>query len=96
MKQGQQISHFSKNSIHFADGSSLEADLVVLATGYRNMRETAIKIFGEKEGSRVRPVWGLDDEGELRTVWRPTGHPALWIQAGNLVSTTLSFGRCEG
>ena len=66
-----------------ADGEEIKADVVVLATGYTNMKSSAEKIFG-KEGSKMNEVWGLDDEGELKTVWRPSGHPGLWAQAGNL------------
>ena len=83
MKQGQQISHFTEEGLVFADGEEIKADVVVLATGYTNMKSSAEKIFG-KEGSKMNEVWGLDDEGELKTVWRPSGHPGLWAQAGNL------------
>jgi len=65
MKQGQEISHFSEDSIHFADGTSLKADVVVLATGYQNMKTTAEKVLG-KEASRCNDVWGLDEQGELK------------------------------
>ncbi|CAO1638855.1 unnamed protein product [Sympodiomycopsis kandeliae] len=83
MKQGQEVSHLTKDSIVLQDGTSIPADLVVLATGYTNMQTSAVKIFG-KEGERMRPIWNLDEEGELNTVWRPSGHPGLWAQAGNL------------
>jgi len=28
--------------------------------------------------------WGFDEEGELRTMWRRTGHPGFWFFGGNL------------
>ena len=34
LKNDSQISHFSKNSIVFEDGSELPADVVICATGY--------------------------------------------------------------
>lgn len=85
IKQGQEISHLTEDSMVFADGSSIKTDLVVLATGYDNMRGSAIRILG-KEGERMKPIWGLDDDGELRAVWRPSdsGHPGLVAQAGDL------------
>lgn len=83
MKQGQEIDHFTTDGIAFAEGAEIKADLVVLATGYGNMKQSAINVFG-KEGEKMNPVWGLDKEGELNTVWRPSGHPGLWAQAGNL------------
>ena len=62
----------------------LEADIVVLATGYQNMRESARRILGDEVVDRVRSVWGLDDEGELCTIWRDSGFPHFWFMGGNL------------
>ncbi|KAI9841981.1 MAG: hypothetical protein M1837_007547 [Sclerophora amabilis] len=84
VKQGQEIERVNPHSITFADGSELEADEIVFATGYQNMRETARKIFGDELADRVRDVWGFDDEGETRTMWRRTGHPGFWFFGGNL------------
>ena len=33
---------------------------------------------------QVKDVWGFDEEGELRTMWRRTGHPGYWFFGGNL------------
>lgn len=52
--------------------------------GYQNMRGTAQKIFGDELAETVKDVWGFDDEGELRTMWRRTGHPGFWFFGGNL------------
>ena len=41
IKQGVQIERFTTNEVVFTDGSTLSADIVVLATGYKNMRESA-------------------------------------------------------
>jgi hypothetical protein len=48
------------------------------------MSETVRALFGDDTAERVGPVWGLDDEGELRAMWRPTGQPHLWIMGGSL------------
>lgn len=66
----------------FADSSELEADEIVFATGYQNMRGTARKIFGDEIADQVNDVWGFDEEGELRTIWRKSGHPNLWLFGG--------------
>lgn len=47
-------------------------------------RETSRKIFGDETADRVKDVWGFDEEGELRTIWRRTGHEGLWFMGGNL------------
>ena len=84
IKQGQEIARVNPHSITFTDGEELEADEIVFATGYGNMRETTRKIFGDEVADRVTDVWGFDEEGEIRTMWRRTGHPGFWFFGGNL------------
>ncbi|KAH8703486.1 flavin-binding monooxygenase-like protein [Talaromyces proteolyticus] len=84
IKQGQEISQVLANSIEFADGSTLPADEIVFATGYQNMHTEARAILGDALADRVGSVWGFDKEGEFRSMWRPSGHPAFWYMGGNL------------
>jgi len=84
VKQGAEIERFTETGLEFADGTTLDADVVVLATGYEDMRETARRLLGDAVADRCTPVWGLDEEGELRTIWRDSGHPGLWFMGGNL------------
>lgn len=62
------IKEFSEHGLVLADGSRLNADVVVLATGYDNMRTTARKILGDKIANRLLDVWDLNDEGEVNAV----------------------------
>ena len=62
------IKGFEPHALVLADGTKLEADIVVLATGYDNMVTSARKIFGDKVAERCNDVWDLDDEGEVRAV----------------------------
>ncbi|KAJ5582637.1 hypothetical protein N7535_001257 [Penicillium sp. DV-2018c] len=84
VKQGQEISEIVPHGLRFADGSELEADEIVFATGYQNMRTETRVIFGDGVADRVGDVWGLDSEGEMRTIWRRSGHPGFWFMGGNL------------
>lgn len=84
VKQGQELKQILPNGIEFADGSKLEADEIVFATGYQNMRTQARLIFGDEVADRVSDVWGFNEEGEFRTMWQKTGHPGLWFMGGNL------------
>ncbi|KAH7069165.1 hypothetical protein BKA63DRAFT_102280 [Paraphoma chrysanthemicola] len=84
VKQGQELAQILPNGIEFADGSTLDADEIVFATGYQNMRTQARSIFGDEVADRVGDVWGLDEEGEFRTMWQRSGHPGLWFMGGNL------------
>lgn len=84
-KQGVEIERFTEHGVEFTDGSTLDnVACVVLATGYSNMINSARRIFGDKVADRLKPVWGLNDEGELNTMWRDSGHPNFWYMGGNL------------
>ncbi|GAB3346258.1 flavin-containing monooxygenase [Modestobacter lapidis] len=83
LKQGVEVSHLTKDGVVFADGTFVPADIIVMATGYGNMRETARKVIGDA-ADQCREAWGLDDEGELKAVWRRSGHEGFWYMAGNL------------
>lgn len=84
IKQGQEIEEVLPTGLKFSDGEVLEADEIVFATGYLNMRSQCRKIFGDEIADRVKDVWGFDEEGELRTMWRKSGHPGFWFMGGNL------------
>ncbi|BFZ59121.1 hypothetical protein YB2330_000123 [Saitoella coloradoensis] len=84
VKQGVEIERFDEKGIIFKDGSRLDADIVVLATGYQNMRTTARRLLGDKVADRCNEVWGMDEEGELKTMWRSSGHPRFYFMGGNL------------
>jgi hypothetical protein len=45
-------------------------------------REHMRKILGPEAGARLKPIWGLDAEGEIRGVWRDIGFPRLWCMMG--------------
>ncbi|KAI2792439.1 hypothetical protein POX_b02477 [Penicillium oxalicum] len=84
VKQGQEITEILPHGIRFADGSELDADEIVFATGYQNMRTQARLIFGDQVADRLGDVWGLTAEGEIRTMWRRSGYPGFWFMGGNL------------
>lgn len=70
---------FAGDQVVFSDGTSQHYDLVVLATGYTDVKEPLLSILGPDVGSRVKRVWGLDKEGELNGVWRDMGVDGLWV-----------------
>lgn len=94
VKQGQEITQILPNGIEFADGTSLEADEIILATGYDNMRSTAVKLFGKEVGDKVKPVWGFDEEGEFRTIWRRSGHEGFWFMGGRFSMVVTAAWKC--
>ncbi|KAJ8128760.1 hypothetical protein O1611_g4873 [Lasiodiplodia mahajangana] len=84
VKHGQGIDEILPNGLRLDDGTELEADEIICATGYQNMRTATEVIFGEDVASKVGDVWGLNEEGETRIMWRRSGHPGLWLHGGNL------------
>ena len=84
IKSGQEISEVLPHGLKFADGDVIEADEIIWATGYGPMKDVTRKIFGDEVAEKVKDVWGLDEEGEIRTLWRKSGHPGFWLMAGNL------------
>ncbi|KAK0649292.1 dimethylaniline monooxygenase (N-oxide forming) [Cercophora newfieldiana] len=84
VKHGQEVDSILPHGVRFADGTELEADEIIFATGYANMRTQTRVIFGDEIADRVGDVWGWDEEGEMRTIWRDSGHPGFWFHGGNL------------
>lgn len=67
---------------------SREFDVVVLATGFRPAVDSIQAALGQDLASRIRKIWGMDSEGELRSVFRHCGVDNLWI-----VVSILPYGR---
>ncbi|KAK0609284.1 putative indole-3-pyruvate monooxygenase YUCCA8 [Lasiodiplodia hormozganensis] len=76
-------------AVVLADGRRVPADVVVLATGYDNMRTSLRKVMGDRVADRAKDVWDLDGEGEVNAMWRPSGHPKLWFMGGSLALCRL-------
>lgn len=84
VKQGQEIDQVLPHGLLFADGSELEADEIVFATGYQNMRTQTRLMFGDEIADAVGDVWGFNGEGEMKGIWQRSGHPGFWFHGGNL------------
>jgi putative flavoprotein involved in K+ transport len=80
--QPGEIAEFTETGVVYSDGTTEEADVVAFATGWSNMREATRPVLGDELTDRLSVVWGQDEEGELRGLWRPSGHPRFWFMAG--------------
>jgi cation diffusion facilitator CzcD-associated flavoprotein CzcO len=90
VKSGAGIQRLTGNGVELEDGTHLDADLVVLATGFNILADTVHQIFGSEVADSCGEVWGLDDEGEIQGMWRPSGHPGLWITGGSLIMVRVN------
>ncbi|MGW6447319.1 NAD(P)-binding domain-containing protein [Lentzea sp. NPDC055074] len=88
-----QVDHLTTNAVVLSDGTELEADVVVYATGYGSMNGWVADLAGREMADRVGKCWGLGSgttkdpgpwEGEQRNMWKPTRQPGLWFHGGNL------------
>lgn len=87
------VDHLTETSVVLEDGTELEADLVVYATGYGSMNGWAADLISPEVADRIGKVWGLGSdttkdpgpwEGEQRNMWKPTQVENLWFHGGNL------------
>ena len=61
----------------------------MLATGYKGQEHLVRKLFGDEIAARVGPIWGFDDEQELRNMFVRTPQPGLWFIAGSLAQCRI-------
>jgi putative flavoprotein involved in K+ transport len=93
LRSGVQIERITEDAVVLDDGSRIECDLIIYATGFGSMNGWAAKMISQEVADRVGKCWGLGSdtsldpgpwEGELRNMWKPTRQPALWFHGGNL------------
>lgn len=83
--QYDEIDRFVPDGARLKDGSSVPAQLVVLATGYKNLQAGIRQLLGDEVADSVGDVWGLDEEHNLKNVCQPTGQPGFWVMGGGLL-----------
>jgi cation diffusion facilitator CzcD-associated flavoprotein CzcO len=87
--QFSDIEKFVAQGAQLRDGRVVPADLLVLATGYKNQQDTVRTYLGDAVADKIGPVWGFDEGGELRNMWRRTAQPGLWFTAGSLAQCRI-------
>ncbi|KAK6373275.1 hypothetical protein LTS17_008294 [Exophiala oligosperma] len=74
IKSGARPTKFVSDGLLFDDGTKLDADVVVFATGFLgNMKSTVQDLFGPQVAAQIDDFWGLDSEGEIRGAFKPSG-----------------------
>ncbi len=82
--QHDRIERFVAAGALLTDGTTVPADLIVLATGYYPQEELVRRTLGQAVVDRIGPVWGLGEDGELRNMFTRTPQQGLWFIAGGL------------
>ena len=93
VRSGVDVAEIRPRSVVLSDGTELKADVIVHATGYRPMNEWVAQIVSREAADLIGPNWGYGSgckgdpgpwQGELRNMWKPLAHEALWLHGGNL------------
>jgi cation diffusion facilitator CzcD-associated flavoprotein CzcO len=88
LAQFSDIAAFVSDGAQMRNGTTIPADLIILATGYKGQQHLVGKLFGNDVATRVGPIWGFGDGDELRNMFTRTPQPGLWFIAG-------SFAQCR-
>jgi putative flavoprotein involved in K+ transport len=90
LRQFADIESFLPEGARMKNGTTLAADLIVLATGYEPQEILVKQLFGEEIAARVGPIWGFGDGQELRNMYMSTGQDGLWFIAGSLAQCRIN------
>ncbi len=89
LRQFADIATFTRDGARMRDGSTLPADLIVLATGYKGQEHLVRKLFGDDVAARVGPIWGFGESEELRNMFVATPQPGLSFISGSLAQCRI-------
>jgi len=84
LKSGVDITRLAARKVIFSDESSLDADIIILATGYKPLQEAVRSMFGDAVADRVGPIWGIGEDGELNNMYGQTAQEGLYVTGGGL------------
>jgi hypothetical protein len=88
--QFDQIERFSGEGALLKNGTTIAADLIVLATGYYPQMELVRRALGDAMVERIGPVWGIGEDGELNNMFKRTPQEGLWFIAGGLAQCRIN------
>jgi len=86
--QYDRIERFTEKGALLKDGTLMEVDLIVMATGFVRQEVVVGRILGEAIAKKVGPVWGFGPDGEMSNMWKRTPQEGLWFVGG-------SFANCR-
>ncbi|RDW62447.1 hypothetical protein BP6252_11880 [Coleophoma cylindrospora] len=79
------VKGFDESAIILDDGTRVEADITVVATGFKRHSGIAEEIMGDDIMAKVGQMGELDAETERTAWWRPTGAPGFWYMTGSFL-----------
>jgi putative flavoprotein involved in K+ transport len=90
--QFAEINTFVESGLSMRDGTQIDADAVIFATGYGNQSAQVRELFGDQIADEIGPIWGFGEDREIRNTWRPTPVDGLWFVGGG-IPHARNYGR---
>jgi len=87
--QYDDIAGFERDGLRFIDGTEEHFDACIFATGYQDQQAGVRAHFGDVVAERVGGIWGFDENGETKNVWKPTPQESLWFAMGSLTACRI-------
>ncbi|WP_222440761.1 flavin-containing monooxygenase [Siccirubricoccus deserti] len=84
------IECFTAEGALLKDGTTVPADLIILATGYYPQQELVRRALGEEMANRIGPVWGIGEDGQLNNMYKRTPQQGVWFIAGGLAQCRVN------
>jgi cation diffusion facilitator CzcD-associated flavoprotein CzcO len=82
LKQGVELAEVRNgNTVVFSDGSELEVDVIVFATGYAQFWNHIRPALGTA-AARIDKAYGRAADNEYANTWRRSAQPGLWFGTG--------------
>lgn len=78
------IEKFDAAGIVLDDGSRRDFDVIIFATAQESHLKGIERMFGSEFAEKLGPIWGFDNDGEMRNVLKPTAHEGFWILDGSI------------
>jgi cation diffusion facilitator CzcD-associated flavoprotein CzcO len=80
------VKEFATDGVVLANGTKVDADVVILATGVPLASASSIEsIMGKEFGDGIGELGTIDDNNERVGWWRPTNSPGFWYMPGNFI-----------
>jgi cation diffusion facilitator CzcD-associated flavoprotein CzcO len=87
--QYDDVAGFERNGLRYVDGSKEHFDACIFATGYQDQQAGVRAHFGDAVAEKVGGIWGFDENGETKNVWKPTPQESLWFAMGSLTACRI-------
>jgi len=88
--QAEDLDRVVPDGLRMKDGTVAPCDLIVLATGFESMQEGIREMLGDAVADRVGPVWGFDENNNMRNIWRRTAQDGFWTMGGAIIEARLN------